>query len=187
MFTDPSYSVVSVWMITMMALDRFGAITSHSYMTKSSSGHYRIRVWIISLSVWLCAYFLTREMWLNTEYLDEIDVATCKMDWGLPIESEIPDFLRNEDGCHSCPIDGLPSDSCLENHVNHDQSPVIIKNLTELGWKNSSCWIWLSYYPNSSDYDDSIAMSHYSNDYGEMNNTFAETSTVRVYLDSEKI
>ena len=64
-------SVVSVWMITMMALDRFGAITSHNYMTKSSSGHYRVRIWVVTLTVWLCAYFLTRQMWVNTEYLDE--------------------------------------------------------------------------------------------------------------------
>ena len=63
--------VVSVWMITMMALDRFGAITSHNYMTKSSSGHYRVRIWIVTLTVWLCAYFLTRQMWVNTEYMDE--------------------------------------------------------------------------------------------------------------------
>ena len=55
----------------MMALDRFGAITSHNYMTKSSGGHYRVRIWIVTLLIWLCAYFLTRQMWVNTEYMDE--------------------------------------------------------------------------------------------------------------------
>ena len=178
----------------MMALDRFGAITSHNYMTKSSSGHYRVRIWIVTLTVWLCAYFLTRQMWVNTEYTDEGrdsrtlihesramtnlsvhgslgkgDIATCKMNWGLPVDEDIKDFVRSENGCHQCPVDGDVLEQCADIHANHDESPVKIDFLTELGWNQENCT--LAYYRNStgdSDYEDAYQKDYLESSASEM-------------------
>ena len=207
---NPYITVVSVWMITMMALDRFGAITSHNYMTKSSGGHYRGRIWIITLSVWLCAYFLTRQMWVNTEYTEEGqgspdyskvpiirltpesgqwspdkgDIATCKMNWGLPVDEDIGDFVRDENDCHSCPVDGDVLEQCAESHVDHDQSPVKILALTELGWDTQTCLRF--YYPNATDGNSTSAdyESPYS-DYGSQELSASEMSAdSSLYNDS---
>lgn len=151
----------------MMALDRFGAITSHNYMTKSSGGHYRVRIWIVTLLIWLCAYFLTRQMWVNTEYMDEGDIATCKMNWGLPVDEDIGDFVRNENGCHNCPVDGDVLEQCVELHANYDQSPVKMAALTKLGWNEESCL--LAYHGNSTGAD-------YESDYPQ-ESSGPETST----------
>ena len=57
--------VVSVSMITLMALDRYGAIKSYSYMQASTrtSTFYIVR--LVAVLVWVFAFFLAKPLWLG--------------------------------------------------------------------------------------------------------------------------
>ena len=94
--------------------------------------------------------------------LSKGDIATCKTNWGLPVDEDIKDFVRDENDCHQCAVDGDVLEQCSEHYVNHDESPVKIDFLTELGWDQENCS--LAYYGNAtsgSDYED------YQQDYQE--------------------
>ena len=84
------------------------------------------------------------------------------MNWGLPVDEDIKDFVRDENDCHQCAVEGDVLEQCTEHYVNHDESPVKIDFLTELGWDQENCS--LAYYGNAtsgSDYED------YQQDYQE--------------------
>ena len=97
------------------------------------------------------------------------------MNWGLPVDEDIGDFVRDENDCHSCPVDGDVLEQCAESHVDHDQSPVKILALTELGWDTQTCLRF--YYPNSTDGNSTSA--DYENpysDYGPQDSSVSEMS-----------
>ena len=89
------------------------------------------------------------------------------MNWGLPVDEDIGDFVRNENGCHNCPVDGDVLEQCVELHANYDQSPVKMAALTKLGWNEESCL--LAYHGNSTGTD-------YESDYPQ-ESSGPETST----------
>ena len=77
------------------------------------------------------------------------------MNWGLPVDSDIGDFVRDENNCHQCAVSGEVLEQCAETYADHDQSPVTIDTLMKLGWNQETCTqFYFGNLTSGSDYDD---------------------------------
>ena len=75
------------------------------------------------------------------------------MNWGLPVDSDIGDFVRDENNCHQCAVSGEVLEQCAK--TDHDQSPVTIDTLMKLGWNQETCTqFYFGNLTSGSDYED---------------------------------
>ena len=132
-------------MITLLAVDRLGALTSYVYKTKSSDGNFRVLIWIVTLSVWLSAVVITQPIWTNIEYKNEYGVVTCRFNFGLPVYEDVGDFVREGSWCNT------------NGSISWRSPARKIPSLIEIGFNEEECrW---AFFGNRTGYKSKVYLS----------------------------